>query len=475
MNITFLGAAREVTGSCFLVETRGVRFLVDCGMIQGGHEATARNHQPFAFDPKAIDFVLLTHAHIDHSGLLPKLVKAGFAGPIHTTAATAELLEVMLPDSGYIQEKDAERARRYRKSARANKQALTPLYTQRDAHDSLAQVQPLDYDQELSPGPGVRCRFRDAGHILGSAIIEVWVSEGEQTKKLVFSGDLGQPGRPILRDPEVINDADYLIIESTYGDRNHKDRTATEEELVAIVERTLETGNVIVPAFAVGRTQEVIYHLHRLSREGRLSDLRIFVDSPMVTKVTRITGQHMELFDDNARELAGWQALGREVPMVHFTASVEESMALNKIRSGAIIISASGMCTAGRIKHHLRHNLPRRECSVVITGFQARGTLGRKLVDGAERVRIFGHDVPVRASIHTVGGLSAHADQAALLAWSAGFDNPPNHTFVVHGEETAALTFAERLQTDHGWAVTVPRPGQRFDLVGAGHKAEPEQ
>lgn len=475
MKITFLGAAREVTGSCFLVETDRVRFLVDCGLIQGGHEAALRNHQPFAFDPESIDFVLLTHAHIDHSGLLPRLVKAGFSGPIHTTAATTDLLEVMLPDSGYIQEKDAERARRYRKSSRGRKETLTPLYTQQDAHDSLEQVQPARYDQELTPGPGVRCGFRDAGHILGSAIIEVWVSEGDQTKKLVFSGDLGQPGRPILRDPTAIRDADYLIIESTYGDRHHKNLTATEDELVEIVERTLETGNVIVPAFAVGRTQEVIYHLHRLSREGRLSDLKIFVDSPMATRVTRITHQHMELFDENARQLAGWYALSSDLPYLHFTASVEESMALNKIRSGAIIISASGMCTAGRIKHHLRHNLPRRECSVLITGFQARGTLGRRLVDDAEQVRIFGHDVPVHASVHTVGGLSAHADQAALLAWSASFDKPPTQTFVVHGEETAALTFAERLQTDRGWTVTVPKPGQSFELIETASQAEPKR
>ncbi len=464
MNITFLGAAREVTGSCFLIETENVRFLVDCGMIQGGREASARNHQPFNFDPQSIDFVLLTHAHIDHSGLLPKLTRAGFRGPIHTTAATAELLEVMLPDSAYIQEKDAERARRYSKSSRTKNETLTPLYTRQDAQDSLEQVQSVNYDQELVPGTGVRCRFRDAGHILGSAIIEVWLSEGDRTRKWVFSGDLGQPGRPILRDPTVIEDADYLIVESTYGNRQHKDLAATENELIEIVERTLKTGNVIVPAFAVGRTQEVIYHLHRLSREGRLSNLNVFVDSPMATKVTQITRQHLELFDENARKLAGWHALGTDLPYLHFTASVEESMALNQVHTGAIIISASGMCTAGRIKHHLRHNLPRRECSILITGFQAQGTLGRRLVEGAKQVRIFGHDVPVRASVHTVGGLSAHADQATLLAWAAKFRKPPTQTFVVHGEETAAFTLAERLRTDLDWAVTVPEPRQSVQL-----------
>lgn len=462
MNMTFLGAAREVTGSCFLVETAETRFLVDCGMIQGGREAAARNRKPFAFDPETIDFVLLTHAHIDHSGLLPKLTRAGFRGPIHTTAATVELLEVMLPDSAHIQERDAERAQRYAKSSSSRKSdALTPLYSLKDVDACLQQMQPVDYDQELVPGTGVRCRFRDAGHILGSAIIEVWVTENGHTTKLVFSGDLGQPGRPIVRDPTQIDDADILVIESTYGNRAHKNLAATEDELVAIVERTLEHGNVIVPAFAVGRTQEIIYHLHRLTREGHFSGLKIFVDSPMATAVTRITQQHMELFDDNARDLAGWYAIGKNLPFLHFTESVEESMALNQVHTGAIIISASGMCTAGRIKHHLRHNLPRRECSVLITGFQAQGTLGRRLVDGAKRVRIFGHDIPVRATIHTVGGLSAHADQPALLDWVANFRKPPAQTFVVHGEETAALAFADRLHTERGWDVTVPESGQR--------------
>ncbi len=468
MNITFLGAAREVTGSCFLVETGAVRFLVDCGMVQGGREADGRNRKPFAFDPKSIDFVLLTHAHIDHSGLLPKLTRAGFCGPIHTTTATVDLLKVMLPDSAHIQERDAERARRYAKSARGKGGVLTPLYTIEDAEECLKQVQPVDYDAELVPGVGVRCRFRDAGHILGSAIIEVWTTENGQTTKLVFSGDLGQPGRPILRDPTPIEEADILVIESTYGNRTHKDFAATEEELVGIVEGTLKGGNVIVPAFAVGRTQEVIYHLHRLTREGRLRDLNVFVDSPMATEVTRITQRYMELFDESAKRLAGWRSLSQDLPYLHFTQSVEESMALNQIHQGAIIISASGMCTAGRIKHHLRHNLPRRECSVMITGFQAQGTLGRRLVDGAKRVRIFGEDVPVRASVYTVGGLSAHADQPALLAWTAGFRRPPQQTFVVHGEASIAQIFAERLRTDHGWQVTVPEPGLQVEYRGSG-------
>ena len=468
MNITFLGAAREVTGSCYLVETTDTRFLVDCGMVQGGREAPARNRKPFAFDPKSIDFVLLTHAHIDHSGLLPKLTRAGFQGPIYTTAATADLLQVMLPDSAHIQEGDAERAKRYTRSAPGGSAELPPLYTLEDAQDCLRQVRSTAYDQEFMPHTGARCRFRDAGHILGSAIIEVWISEHGQTAKLVFSGDLGQPGRPILRDPTPIEDADILVMESTYGDRTHKDMASSEGELIEIVDRTLheQGGNVIVPAFAVGRTQEILYHLHRLTREGRLRNLKVFVDSPMATEATRITRQHIELFDAQAKDLAGWHAVGKDLPYLHFTASADESRALNQIHSGAIIISASGMCDAGRIKHHLRHNLPRRECGVLITGFQAQGTLGRRLVDGAKRVTIFGEEIPVRAAIHTVGGLSAHADQPALLGWSANFRKPPARTFVVHGEASAALAFAERLRAERGWDVAVPEPGTRVRWVG---------
>lgn len=462
MHITFLGAAREVTGSCFLVETSTTKFLVDCGVFQGGREAAQRNQRPFGFDPQTLDFVLLAHAHIDHSGLLPKLTRAGFRGPIHATAATADLLQVMLPDSAHIQETDAQRST----SRSRDPRAAAPLYTLRDAEACLRQVRPHGYGRELRPHADIRCRFRDAGHILGSAILEVWVGEGERTTKLVFSGDLGQPGRVILRDPTPIAEADILFVESTYGNRLHKDIAATQEELIDVVERTLPRGNVIVPAFAVGRTQEVLYHLHYLSREGWLRDLRIFVDSPMAAEATRITRQHLELFDENAVRLAGWHALGKDLPYLNFTGSVEESIALNQIRSGAIIISASGMCTAGRIRHHLRHNLGRAECSVLITGFQAQGTLGRRLADGTDQVRLFGEDIPVRAAIHTVDGLSAHADRNALLAWTASFARPPAQTFVVHGEEAAAQALAADLRARPGWNVSVPAAGQQVPWQG---------
>lgn len=458
MQLSFLGAAREVTGSCFLVEADGIRFLVDCGMVQGGREAAARNREPFGFDPASIDFVLLTHAHIDHSGLLPKLTRAGFKGPIYATAATVDLLGVMLPDSAHIQESDAKRdAKRSRE-----KNPRPPLYTLQDARECLKQARSVDYDREFAPRVGVRCRLRDAGHILGSAIIEVWVTERGRATKLVFSGDLGQPGRPILRDPTLIEEADILVIESTYGNRLHKDLAAIEDEMIDIVEQTLfqRGGNVIMPAFAVGRTQQVLYLLHRLASQGRLRQPKVFVDSPMATQATRITREHMELFDEQAKQLAGWYARGKDLPYLHFTESVEESKALNQIRSGAIIISASGMCDAGRIRHHLRHSLPRRECSVLIPGFQAQGTLGRRLVEGAKRVRIFGEDIPVRAAIHSVDGLSAHADRSALLEWVGAFRKPPAQTFVVHGEVTAAQALADTLSQKPGWRVAVPERGQ---------------
>lgn len=462
MKIHFIGGAREVTGSCFLVETDVVRFLVDCGMVQGGHDAAARNHRPFDFDPRTIDFVLLTHAHIDHSGLLPKLGLEGFGGAIYATEASADLLAVMLPDSAHIQEVAARRLRRGRNALPGISNA--PIYTMRDAQDCLTQVRPVRYDEELAPHDSVVCRFRDAGHILGSAILEVWVTEGGQTLKLVFSGDLGQPGRPILRDPTPIEEADVLVIESTYGNRAHKDLPATLDEFERILKNTLPRGNVIVPAFAVGRTQEILYYLHLLTCQGCLPPVNIFVDSPMATAVTRITMNHLALFNAAAMQLAEWHHAGDGLPNLRFTGSVDESMALNRVRSGALIISASGMCEAGRIKHHLRHNLGRRECAVLITGFQARYTLGRKLVDGAARVRIFNEEIPVRAPIHTLGGFSAHADQGALMDWTGWFRRPPRQTFVVHGEESASLAFAERLRSDRGWSVTVPKSGQRMTL-----------
>ena len=467
MRITFIGAAREVTGSCFLIEASGVRFLVDCGMHQGGREARGRNLEAWPFKPSDIDFVLLTHAHIDHSGLLPRLYALGFRGPVHTTGATADLLSVMLLDSAFIQESEWARVQRERTQDRRHVGAPTELlYTVAQAQACLEQIVGVDYDVDIQPHPLVRCRFRDAGHILGSAIIELWLGESGRTRKLVFSGDLGQPGRPIVRDPTPIEQADVLVVESTYGNRLHRPLQETIDELVLVIEDTLRRrqGNIIIPAFALGRTQELLFLLADLRRQGRLPSMQVFVDSPMADKVTAITLRHPEFLDDETREILSLRRSSPAGLSLRFTKSVEESMALDRIRAGAIIVAASGMCDAGRIKHHLRHNLARPECAIVIVGFQAEGTLGRRLVDGEKRVRLFGEEHQVRASIHTIGGLSAHADRDALLGWLGNFATPPGRTFVVHGEAATACGFAETVAEKLRWNVEAPTPGSRFDL-----------
>jgi len=434
VQLTFLGAAGEVTGSCYLVDTGEVKFLIECGMRQGGGRADAANRR-FAFEPRDIAFVLLSHAHIDHAGLVPRLVAQGFGGLVYATRATCELLGVMLPDAGYLQEKEAER------------EGGEPLYTAAAAQASLARLQAVDYDEELRPHPRVRCRWRDAGHILGSAILEVWLGG----TKLVFSGDLGQPGHPVVEDPTPIAEADVLLVESTYGNRNHKSMPQTLDEFAYALNDTLASkkGNVVIPAFAVGRTQDILAVMGELQRAGRLPRVDGYVDSPMATAATRITLRHATL---------------PSVDRVRFTESTEESMKINAVRAGAVIISASGMCEGGRIKHHLRHNLSRRECAIVFAGFQAAGTLGRRIVDGAESVRIFGDDYPVRARVFTIGGLSAHADRDALLGWLGKFRRPPRQTWVVHGEPLAAHALRDAVRSRYGWAAEVPTEGQSVEL-----------
>lgn len=460
MRITFLGGAGEVTGSCYLIETGQIRFLVDCGMFQGGRGADHKNRAAINFDPESIDFVLLTHAHIDHSGLLPRLSVLGFRGRVYTTHATADLLSVMLKDSAYIQEKEAEWRN---KDALRKKRQLdhdnAPLYTVAQAEALLKQIHSVDYDETVTPHASLRCRFRDAGHILGSAIIEVWVKTGGQQKKLVFSGDLGQPGHPIVRDPTFIEEADYLLLESTYGNRLHRSMQGTRDELVAVIQDTLtqKRGNIIVPAFTVGRTQDLLFLLADLQREGRLGPMDIYVDSPMALAATEITLKHHNLLDQETTEILDWFNQRSRNVQVHFVQEVEDSIKLNNTRHSAIIISASGMCDAGRIKYHLKYNLPRPECSILITGFQAAGTLGRRLVDGVKKVRIFGEEIPVRASIHTIGGLSAHADQRDLMNWLKGFKHPPRKTFVVHGEPSNAEILADVIRDQLHWKVSIPQ------------------
>ena len=429
MNLSFHGAAGEVTGSCFLVDTGEVRFLVDCGMFQGGG-AEAKNRR-LAFDPRDIAFVLLTHAHLDHSGLIPRLVAQGFRGAVYATPATCDLLGVMLRDSGYLQEREDD-----------------PIYTQAQAEASLQRLVPVDYDTEVTPHAALRCRFRDAGHILGSSIVELYAGG----KKIVFSGDLGQPGLPVVADPTRIEDADVLLVESTYGNRDHKSLVQTLDELAFAVNDTLASrrGNVVIPAFAVGRTQDILHHLAELQRAARLPrNMEVYVDSPMALAATRITLKYAQL---------------PPLERVHFVEDLAESKRINDIRAGAVIISASGMCEGGRIRHHLKHNVSRPECSIVFAGFQAAGTLGRRIVDGAEMVRLFGEEYPVRARVFTIGGLSAHADRSALLGWLGHFRKPPRETWVVHGEPLAAYSLRDAINQKPGWRAEVPRAGQQVAL-----------
>jgi metallo-beta-lactamase family protein len=465
----FFGAASEVTGSCTLVETDGGRFLVDCGMFQGGFEARAKNLKAldFGFDVRGIDFVLLTHAHIDHSGLLPRLAVLGYRGPVYATPASIDLADVLLPDSAHIQEKESEWQLRHRRRGGKAGGVQAPLYTVTAAQAVLGQFRPAPYGETMRPADGVEVRFHDAGHILGSAWLEVVARDGKRSRTLVFSGDLGMRERPVLRDPErPALEADALLVESTYGNRLHRPMRETEDEIVEAFEQTQDKrGNLIIPSFAVGRTQEILWLLGDLIRRGRLAPLKVYVDSPMANQATRITLAHPELFDDETHRLIAWMEANPGRMQVEFVADAERSRALNTVREGAVIISASGMCEAGRIKYHLRENLPRAECGVLIVGFQAGGTLGRRLVDGARVVGIFGEQVAVRARIHTVGGLSAHADQGALLNWLGGFPRPPGKTFLVHGETGAMAAFAGAIDEKLGWKnVTLPQRGQYFEV-----------
>ena len=434
MNLSFLGAAGEVTGSCYLVDTGEVKFLIECGMFQGGRNAERKNRR-FSFAPKDIAFVLLSHAHIDHSGLLPRLAAQGFSGPVYATQATGELLAVMLPDSAHLQEKEAEWAR------------ATPFYTVAEAQACLKLLRAAEYGVAFSPHRNLRCVFRDAGHILGSAIVEVFLNG----RKIVFSGDLGQPGRPIVEDPTPVEEADVLLVESTYGDRNHKSLVQTLDEFAFALNDTLASrrGNVVIPSFAVGRTQEILYHIVELHRQGRIPAADVYVDSPMAAAATRITLRHAKLPD---------------LDRVRFTDSLEESMRINSVRAGAVIISASGMCEGGRIRHHLRYNIGRPECAIVFVGFQAAGTLGRKIVDGAKTVRIFRETYPVRAKLFTINGLSAHADRDALLGWLGHFRRPPRQTWVVHGEPLAAGSLKADIAQRLKWRVAVPDNGDIAEL-----------
>ena len=462
MQVHFHGAAGEVTGSLHLVEAAGTpgkprRIVLDCGMAQGSPEMEASNADPFPFDATSIDALVISHAHIDHIGRVPLLVQRGFHGPIFAQEATAELMPIMLMDSASIAESDAERANRRRERGEAE---VVPLYTKDDVSDALSQLQVLPYGNRHAILDGVEIAFRDAGHILGSSIVELW-ADG---RKLVFSGDLGPNGTPILRDPEAVRDADLLLMESTYGDRNHKERADTIVELGRILDEAWrDGGNVLIPAFAVGRSQELLYWFARHWDEWQLSRWQIFLDSPMAGKVVDVYARHHELFDEDAQ--AVWRDTPNPftLPNLRVTASTDESMAINQVERGAIIIAGSGMATGGRILHHLRQNLGRRQAHVVFVGYQGNGTLGRRLVDGAKWVRIHGQDYRVNLQVHTVGGLSAHADQQALLAWYDHFEPKPRLA-LVHGEDRAREALAGEIGERHGVHATLVRPGTVLDV-----------
>ena len=457
MRVHFHGAAGEVTGSMHLVEAAGKRILLDCGMCQGNAEMEASNADPFPFEVDSIDALVLSHAHIDHIGRVPLLVKRGYRGPIFTQQATADLLPIMLLDSASIAEGDAERFNRRR---RAGEPEQVPLYTRDDVKAVLKLVQPLPYDTRTTIVDGVEINLLDAGHILGSAIVELW-GDG---RKLVFSGDLGLAGTPILRDPTPVSKADMVLMESTYGDRNHRDRAETIVELGGILEAAWrDGGNVLIPAFAVGRTQELLYWFARHWDDWQLSRWRIFLDSPMAGKVVEVYDQHHALFDADAQEV--WRGTPNpfRLPNLRTTSTTEESMAINRIEGGAIVIAGSGMASGGRILHHLMQNLGRRGAHVVFVGYQGNGTLGRRLVDGARWVRIHRKDFRVNAKIHTVGGLSAHADQHGLMAWFGNFQPKPA-LVLVHGEDKAREALAGEIGERDGVEVLLARPGMTADV-----------
>ena len=468
MKIKFCGASTGVTGSCHLLTSGEHKILLDCGQFQGGKAQDALNYEKFPFEPSEIECVVLSHAHIDHCGRLPLLTKRGFEGKIYCTDATADLLSVMLKDSAYIHEKETEW--KNRKAERAGREQVEPLYTIEDAEKALSLVSPILYDQQIEINSDMKIVFNDAGHILGSAITELWVTEDDKESKIVFSGDLGMEGRPILRDPTYIKKADYVIMETTYGNRIHKELGSGVEKLIEIILNTTRRGgNVVIPSFAVGRTQELIYELNRFydsNNEYRkeLDKIFVYIDSPMATTATEIFRRNAQVFDEETREYILKDDNPLEFKNLKFTRSSKESQDLNFNKEPKIRISASGMCEAGRIRHHLKHNLWNPKNSIVFVGYQGQGTLGRSLVEGIKMVTLFGEEIQVNAEIHNLEGFSGHADQNGLFAWLAHFEQKPKQIFLVHGEEESKKDFAKLVNEKLSYEPIVVMGNSEFEL-----------
>lgn len=473
MKVTFLGATKTVTGSNFLVEGAGKKFLVDCGMYQGSAADEYENEAPFLFNVDEIDFVLLTHAHIDHSGRIPKLYNEGYRNPVIATKATCDLCSIMLPDSGHIQEMEAEW--KNRKRERKGEDPIPPMYTAEDAAKSIEIFKPVQYDEIVDIDENIKARFNDAGHMLGSSIIEVWITENGGTKKIVFTGDLGNNDIPLLSPPTMISDADYLVMESTYGNRLHMRNDDKAEIFLNVVYETLEKGGtVVIPSFAVGRTQEILYELNRIKevkhdeefykKYQKLMSVPVYVDSPLAISATEIFKENMNLFNEETQEIINAGDNPLEFSGLKFTRTAEESKALNASEESSIIISASGMCEVGRIKHHLKHHLWEPNSTILFVGYQAPGTLGRKLVDGEKKVKIFGEEIAVNARVEYIEGYSGHADQEWLMNFVYSFTNPPKHIFLVHGEPEGQVVLKQKLEENTEIPITIPDFGETYEL-----------
>lgn len=469
MKLTFLGAARTVTGSCHMIEAGNTKILVDCGLFQGQAKEDAMNEQPLPVNPSEIDYVLLTHAHIDHSGRIPWLAANGFRGEVIAVKACVDLCRLLLPDSGHIQEFEAEWKNRKRK--RAGRKPVEPLYTLMQAQESLRLFRSIPYDEMIQLTQTIRVCYRNSGHMLGSAFVEIWVRENGKETKFVFTGDMGNRDIPILKDPDMIEQADYLVMESTYGDRLHEDNQDKAEKFLDIILNTLDRGgNVVIPSFAVGRTQDIIYEINKnLARYGdkarRLMRAPVYIDSPLAISATEVYRKNLDCYDDEARWYIENGDNPLDFPNLHFTRSAEESKKLNQVKGGCIIISASGMCEAGRIKHHLKHNLWREECTILFVGYQAEGTLGRRLLDGVKKVHIFGEEISVNARIEMIDGYSGHADYIGLTNWLENFRQLPERVFLVHGDDEALNALSGRIKDQFGLEPVIPSREEAFMIT----------